>query len=286
MVDLIVRLCKESGDTPAPAYFRKIRPEFVTALVESGEKGSVSVDNAVKQALTFAGDDWRDKCDMVSALGEWTAVANKVKEHTQAWSNPPQFYRVGKNLLKTPECRVTLHSNQTTERILILGSADDLERAKLDVTGDYSFVHLIHNRNPRKITDKPSMVVFKAPGSQAYALFPQETSDELVKLVLTFLAEANIVARGARPLRSYMRTHGVTGTFLDVTAAWAKAGVGRSVEAIADWTWGGRFCPIARDEWMAAPLTPAQEKHLAYFMDLMEQATLKVGVEKISVAKH
>ena len=154
------------------------------------------------------------------------------------------------------------------------------------MTGDSSFVHLIHNRNPRKVTDKPSLIIFKAPGSRVYAFFPQETSDEIAKLALTFLAEANIVTRGAKPLRSYMRTHGVRGTFLDASAAWAKAGVGRSLEAIADWVWGGRFCPTARDEWMTSPLTPAQERHLAYFMDLMEQATLKVGVKNIPEAKH
>ena len=285
VLDLIRRLCVESGDTPSPSYFRKTRAEFVTSLIERGEDGAVSAENAVKQAVAFAGVDWRDKCDMVTALGKWQSVADEVKKQTGAWNHPPQYYHVGKNLLKTPECRTTLHVNQTTEEVCVVDSMEALERAKLEVTADWSYVHLIHNRDPRRLTEKPSMIVFKAPQSRVYAFFPQELSEDLCRSILSFIAEAEVAGRMLKALRAYMTPRGIKPRFLDVTPALTEVGAGRTVESVADWTWGSRFCPIAREEWMTPPLTPAQQKHVAYFMELMEHAILKIGVDKIPAAK-
>ena len=284
VIALIERLCKAKGDTPSPSYFRKLRPQFVEKLIEHGENGRVTVENAIKQALAFAGDDWRDQADMVTALGKWNAVSAGVKNATGAFPHPPQFYHVDKNLAKAPDCREILHRGQTVDSVVIVDSAGILEEARREMTGDMSYVHIILNKNPRRLTETPSTVVFKAPGSRIYAVFPQEVDVALYKEVLMFLADADIATRTSKIVKSILRCHNLSARLLDVTAALLKVGAGRKNESIGEWLWGHRFCPITKEDWLSPPLSSLQERHLAYYMDFMEQAVLKIGLKNIPPA--
>ena len=152
--------------------------------------------------------------------------------------------------------------------------------------GDWSHVYVIRNKNPRMITEVPSMIIFKAPGSKIYALFPQEVDRALFEATLSFLSEAKIATRAIKVLKALLLRHKLAAEFLDLTDAFLKAKAGRKTESIADWLWGHRFCPIAKEEWMTTPLDKTQETHVAYYMELIDQAVAKIGVENISLSSR
>ena len=56
-----------------------------------------------------------------------------------------------------------------------------------------------------------------------------------------------------------------------------KLGEGRSNDAVASFVWGHRFCVITQEEWCRSPLTPAQDRHIAYEMNLVDALFSKVG---------
>ena len=69
VTELIRTLAQSANDSPTAPYFRHTRSAFVEALIEHGANARVTTDNAVKQAIAFAGPDFYDQNDMVSALG-------------------------------------------------------------------------------------------------------------------------------------------------------------------------------------------------------------------------
>ena len=281
VTELIKTLAQAADDSPTAPYFRHTRSAFVETLLEHGANARVTVQNAVKQAIAFAGPDLYDQNDMVSALAKWKAVAEGVKEVTGVWASVPQFYRCDPNLLQEPECRVPLHQNQTHERVFVIINQSTLEKAKSEITGMFVYMHIIPNKNPRVLSDTPSMILFKTPTSKIIGIFAQEVDRQLVKDLLFFLAKFLVATRFVKATRSLFKKFQCHPRYLDVTAALIEQAGGKTNEAIAMWVWGLRFCPITKEEWMENPMNPVQERHVAYHMEMMDKAIEKLGVAKI-----
>ena len=279
--ELIQTLARAAGDTPTPPYFRHMRSAFVETLIEHGANARVTVKNAVKQAIAFAGPDIYDQNDMVSALAKWKSVAEEMKKETNVWAIVPQFYRCDPNLVHEPECRVTLHQNQTLDRVFIITSSATLEQAKSELSGTFVHVYMSLNKNPRVLSDIPSIILFKTPGSRPFGVFAQEIDRAMLKDLLLCIAKFKVATRFVKATRALFKKFQCHPGYLDLSAALIKQAGGKTNEAISMWVWGIRFCPITREEWMEYPLNPLQEQHIAYYMELMDKAIEKLGYGNI-----
>ena len=72
----------------------------------------VSIVNAVRQALAYAGSDWQDISDMIVSLAPWKKVALGVKKATEHWREVLYFASVDPNFVTQPVCRPVLHKFQ------------------------------------------------------------------------------------------------------------------------------------------------------------------------------
>ena len=142
-------------------------------------------------------------------------------------------------------------------------------------------IHIILNKNPRTLSDIPSIILFKTPTSRVYGIFAQDVERGMLEDLLSFLSGFLLATRFVKATRTLLRKFGCQPKFLDVTAAAIKEAGGKSNEAIAMWVWGLRFCPIAKEDWPESPLNPLQERHYAYYMEMMDKAIEKLGVGKI-----
>ena len=288
IIHMIKYICRVSKKDPAPAYFRHLRKSFVESMVEHGKEGRTTVDNAVKMAIRFAGDDHRDKHDMVIALGEWKPVSEKVKEKTHAWAEVPQYRCADPNLRTEPMCRPILHKNQVQSRVTIFKNSRLLNEFKSEVAGEFVHMHLIEPKDPRSLSDSPSVMFFKAKSNRItriYAIFPDTMDQSLLKEILSYVARKPIVTRMIKLARSFFKSQGIKVSFRNFTATTVRLTGGRSNEAICEFVWSCRFCPIASVEWMVDPLTKPQEYHAAYLMELTEAAVLKVGLDNFPVTE-
>ena len=278
VAELIRTLAQAAEDTPTAPYFRHTRSAFVETLIKHGVNGRVRVKNAVKQAIAFAGPDFYDQNDMVSALAKWKAVAEGMKRETNVWASIPQFYRCDPNLLQEPECRVPLHQNQTLDRVFVVINKSTLEKAKAEIEGMFVYMHVTLNKDPRILSDIPSLILVKSPTSKVVGIFAQEVDRELLREWLFFLSKFLVATRFIKSTRALFKKFQFHPKYLDVTAAMIKHAGGKTNEAISMWVWGIRFCPIAKEEWVVNPLDAIQEHHACYYMDMMDQAVRKLGV--------
>ena len=282
IVTLMESLCKVTKLPPTRSFFRYRREAFINTLIEHGANARLTVENAIKQAVAYAGPNWHDHCDMVVALAKWKPVAEGVKEKTNAWNNVPQIYCVDPNLAKEPECRTILHQNQSLEAVYIINDDKSLDWARKEGAGKFHYVYILPNKNPRIITDTPSMVAIKAQGSRVFAFFPQLCDPELLKKIVDFLSRSPVASRNLKLAKSFFREYGPLPQLMDVVAACQKEFQGKTNEAVCEFTYGHRFCPIAREEWMEPPLTFLQEKHLAYYMEMIDRLIGKIGADKLA----
>ena len=283
VIRLVETFCRTAEDSPAPAYFRKTREKFIETLIDHGTNARVTAKNAALQAKAFAGEDWYDKCDMIVSLSKWPVVAEGLRKELGSWVGPAPLYRQDRNLKISPECRSVLHQNQLVRSVVVLKDERGLEEAK-KVLGDFSHVYVVQNKNPRKLTDVPTAIAFKSPGSPVYVSFPQELPKETTENILRFLAQATVVTKSVKTTRAVFRSCGLVPHFRDLTSGMVKETGGRTNEAIATYVWGHRFCPISKEDWISSDLDAGQSYHLAYYMDMVDQAIQKLGVANIPMA--
>ena len=281
IISLIEACCRAADDSPTASFFRKTRENFVEILIDHAVNARVTLENATKQALAYAGHDWYDRNDMVVACVKWPALAEGIKRAAGLWASTGQFYRPDPNLKIQPECRAVLHQSQTVTGVAVVDDERRLEEAKREVLGDYSHVYIIPNKNPRKFTDVPSAIVFKTPESRVFVIFPQALDENFVKKVIQFLADASVATRRVKQARQVFRKYGYRPHFRDITAAMLRETGQRTNEAIANFVWGHRFCPISKEDWVTPPLDKEQARHVAYYMDMIDAAIKKIGVDNI-----
>ena len=65
-----------------------------------------------------------------------------------------------------------------------------------------------------------------------------------------------------------------------------SAGEGRSSDAIANFVWGYRFCVVTCDEWFCDPISPSQEYHTAYLLNLLDSLIGKIGLSSVMGRIH
>ena len=115
---------------------------------------------------------------------------------------------------------------------------------------------------------------------------PQEVPGSLLDEFLRTMSSTMVATRSMKFLRTFIsRRVGRKPGFLDLMSALTSKTKGRTNEAFSNWTWGVRFCPVAREEWMTFPLDEEQEFHLAYYMDLIESTIRLIGLKNIAVCK-
>ena len=144
----------------------------------------MSVENAAKLALAYAGSEARDKQDMIASLGEWPAVGNAVKAKTGLWRQVPYLETLDPNLTRESACRTVLHQNQVQERVFVIKNDRLLREIQGELRGEHVHIYVIPNRDPRIITETPSIMLFKVVGSRrgrSFAVFPQEVEKSLCK---------------------------------------------------------------------------------------------------------
>ena len=107
----------------------------------------------------------------------------------------------------------------------------------------------------------------------------------LLKDVLSYVARKPIFTRMIKLARSFFKSKEVKVSFRNFTATAVRLTGGRSNEAMCEYVWSCRFCPIASVEWMVDPLTKPQEYHAAYLMEMTEAAILKVGLDNFPVTE-
>ena len=163
IIRIIEQFCKATDKEPKAEYFRVMRREFCARLIDNGVNGRASRDNALKQALAHAGGDFDDKRDMVIALSEWRAVADKFKEETQAWGDVPVWRHTDQSLMTEPACRTVMHRHQTMERVLVIRNEALLREAMALMDGEM-VVYMVDNHHPRKFSDLPELIAFKPIG--------------------------------------------------------------------------------------------------------------------------
>ena len=287
IITLMESLCKATKQQTCPSrsFFRYRRETFINTLIEHGANARLTVENAVKQAVAYAGHNWHDQCDMVVALSKWKAVALGVKEQTNAWNEVPQIYCHDPNLATEPECRTILHQHQALEAVYVVNDKKSLDWAKKEGEGrNYHYVYILPNKNPRRFTDMPSMVAFKAQESRVFAFFPQQIEPSLLKEIGDYLMSRPMATRNLKTTKAFFRIFGPFPQFIDIIEVCKKEFQGKTNEAICNFVYGHRFCPIAREEWMEPPLTYLQEKHLAYYMEMVDRLIVKIGVVKVMKA--
>ena len=138
-------------------WHRYRRELFINTLVEHGANARLTVENAVKQAVAYAGQNWHDQCDMVVALSKWKAVAQGVKDKTNAWNDVPQLYCHDPNLVTEPECRTILHQHQAMEAVYVVNDWKSLDWAKKEGDGKFHYVYILPNKNPAPLRSHGAM---------------------------------------------------------------------------------------------------------------------------------
>ena len=276
LINLIELVCTATGEEPTASYFRKLRSEFVERLIDKGKNGRLTVENAAKLAVRFAGDDHRDHGDMIIAVAGWPPLSEEVKKITQMWTVVPYVRMVDANLREEPKCRTVLHQNQTTDKVIPIRSLEALEGAKRHLVGDFLHINVVENRDPRKFTDIPSAIVVKACQKPAYVLFPQE-DQEVTRRLLVHISQHAVITRAVKDVRGLFKRADVKPAIKDLTEATIAWAGGRSHETVCSWIWGHRYCQITSVEWITHPLSEAQHFHLAYLMEMSEKAIDKIG---------
>ena len=246
----------------------------------------VSIVNAVRQALAYAGSDWQDISDMIVSLAPWKKVALGVKKATEHWREVLYFASVDPNFVTQPVCRPVLHKFQVASKVLHVRSRKDLER--FERSSGFVHVNLVNNRHPRKVTDTLSVITFRFIGAneKVGVIFPQDDDQSMVSETLGFLSKHTVVTRGVKMVKSVFR---LQGHFLkeirDVTATSLTFAQGRSHDVVCNYVWGHRFCQITDSEWYVPLLSESQEYHMAYFMEMTEAFINKVGLNSFRRTK-
>ena len=160
-------------------------------------------------------------------------------------------------------------------------------RSKL--IGDAIHVCFVQNRDPRVITDKPSLILLKStslPMPRVCAFFPDNLEPALVKSIFEHVGRVPIATRGVAALKRMMVEHELKGEgVIDLQAAAMTHAKGRSEQTVCNWVWGCQWCPIALAEWFTPPLDQDQSYDLAFYMDLTSAFIKKVGFSNLTVKK-
>ena len=157
------------------------------------------------------------------------------------------------------------------------------------LTGEAIHMCFVQNRDPRVITDKPSLILLKSSSlhlSRVAAFFPDKLEPALVKSIFEYVGRVPIATRGVAALKRMMVEHELKGAgVIDLQAAAMTYAKGKSEQTVSNWVWGCQWCPIALAEWFTPPLDRDQSYHLAYYMDLTSAFIKKVGLPNLAVKK-
>ena len=150
-------------------------------------------------------------------------------------------------------------------------------------------VHVIQNKNPRKIMNIPSVMLFKTvgvPRSKVCAIFPQEVDEDLLESIGKVICHSIVITRAVAAVRSFFKegelSHQPIRDFQ--TTAREEMG-GMSPEVVAEFAWGHLFCHLTSAEWLESTLDSSQHYHLAYIMEMTDSAIRKFGAKDFPQAK-
>ena len=275
------------------AYRRHKRQTFVDELLENGKLGRISSDNAVKQALAHAGEDFKDRCWMITALSEWPVVAEELKKRSCSWVKIPRAIHRHKYLISSMTCTKPLHRHQVHDGVFVIQDEMELREAQHRLVGPFLQVTFVSNADPRIVPspDHPSLIAVKAPSSKTFVIFfageeqAQEEKDKTEKLLqglCRHIGKFPLLSRSVKHIVRYLKKYAETAVKWGNSYELANELTGgRRAESVTRWLWDLDFCPLTSYDWLENPLTKEQEYHLAYGMEIMQALIVKTGVDKI-----
>ena len=226
---------------------------------------------------------------MLVSMAAWPAAAREMRKTTGTWREVPFRDIVHPNLKEAAECRRVMHAKQTSQGVLMIKDEASFRDARAKLTGGAIHVYLIPDRDPRKITTNPSLLLMKSATlkfPRVCAMFINEVEPQLVKTVLEHVGRVPIATRGVAALKKLMAKHQLASAgVINLQAAMVKHFGGRTEVTVAYKVWDLHWCPIASAEWYTSPLTESQAHHLAYYMDLNTAAIQKIGLQNLPVKR-
>ena len=282
IVPIVKAICAEGVVAPGDAFFRYRRPEYINSVIELGRQGTITSENAAITIAAHVGDDYEDKRDALVLTARWPSVTKILHEQWGVTGHPPQIQRCDPNLREDISCRQNFHPRERRKEICLIRNRNEFLDAKSNLSRE-ELVVLVHreNRDPRSFSVVPSLIAFRAPDMDLFGFFPHDLDEELRSDVFKFLAEKILFVRDPKTVR---RTLGLTKEnfhHIHVGEVGMKYGFGRGNDALAGFVWDRRFCILTKDEWFRDPLSRAQEVHVAYELNLLDELVKKVGLSVV-----
>ena len=255
---------------------------------EAGRQGFVSTENAVLMGAAHVGTDRAECLNAVWMCFRWPRLARALSWQFDMYEPIPQISCCDPNLKGDVECRRDFHvpqdsadTYQNFNEISIIRSEVEAANMKSSLAKKDFVIFVVRaNRDPRSFSNIPSFVAFRAPGRQLYGFFPHDDENLRAEIFL-FLVQKTLLLRRPESVRKWLSPNKAKFSHVDVGSLTMKYGFGRSDDAITDFTWGKRFCIIARDEWFCDPLSRSQEFHVAYVLNLFDALVEKIGLSAV-----
>ena len=227
------------------------------------------------------GDAYDDKRDAVVMAARWPRMAKSLHESLNLPGYATSFRNCDRNLATRVECRSVLHEKQKQEKVIYINSTTALKEVRKKMAREEMVVvRVFNNRDPRAFKVTPQLVAFSAPGFDVFAYFPISMDSSLLTEVESFLVSKILFVRNVDYVTNHLKKDGDRVRIIRGGGLALKMAGGRGDDSIASFVWGRRFCQIAKEEWMTDPLTPVQERHVAYGVDLVVSFVRQIGLSE------
>ena len=284
---LIKSICLACDTAPGDAFFRNRRPTFINSVIDSGRQGLVSSVNAARIIEAHVGESIDDRWDAVVMSARWPAVARSLHAHWKLWGPIPQIRHCEPNLKKDMSCRRGFHYDQTDKEVTIMKTRTDVANLKTAFLNEDLVVLIFKpNRDPRSFSILPSFIAFRAPGREIYGFFPHDGDATVRDEILSFLSTKILFVRAPELVRKWLTPDKKKFRYVHAATLAESVGEGRSSDAIANFVWGYRFCVVTCDEWFCDPISPSQEYHTAYLLNLLDSLIGKIGLSTVMDRIH